>query len=97
MKYTLILLCVLIAGCASKIPDIASDCNIHPYKQMWEEAGKTVDDCKLASEKKEERAFMRAQEKIQFDLDAAKCMREGRAWVVTIPDREGICKHWEML
>ena len=44
-----------LAGCAS-VPEFEQDCEIARYKQQWE----TVDECKLAVLKHEDRRALRA-------------------------------------
>jgi hypothetical protein len=65
---------VLLQGCATGTPLIASDCEIEPWKQMWEG---DVDACKVATQKKEDHKFKRKAEKDAYNAAVAYCTNRG--------------------
>jgi hypothetical protein len=71
---TLFILFVILAalsGCASRVPVLSADCEIERYKQQWE----TVEECKMASDKREDSRFKKEQRgEIQMIYAIAICL-----------------------
>jgi hypothetical protein len=94
---TLFILFVILAalsGCASRVPVLSADCEIERYKQQWE----TVEECKMASDKREDSRFKKEQREIEWQIEAAQCRADGDAWVRRSRwSYEGVCRPWDML
>jgi hypothetical protein len=62
----IVLFFVMVSGCASRIPELAQDCEIARYEQAWEGKG-GVAECKMASERKEDRRVKKAEVQARKD------------------------------
>jgi hypothetical protein len=73
----------VVSGCAGRVPVMAQDCEIARYKEMWEG---DVEECKMASLKREDRAVERAKRQARKDACLAPMV-----WVGGL--RDGSCRN----
>jgi hypothetical protein len=83
-----------LSGCASRVPVLASDCEIARYVQQWE----TVAECKMASLKQEDAKAKREARELEWLQEERACTTKGDAWVKYHRwSNEGVCRPWSML
>jgi hypothetical protein len=61
----IVLFFVMVSGCAP-VPILAQDCEIARYEQAWEDKG-GVAECKMASERNEDRRVKKAEVQARKD------------------------------